>query len=149
MGPDPVRVVLDTNVLLASIGSRSALRWLFDALLDGRFTLLVSTPILLEYEEVIARMTAPAVSDGVLRALMVLPTVEHIVPRFRWRLPPGDADDEKFVDAALAAAADAIVTHDAHFGVFESLDFPTVRVLSAEAFRAALMRDRGFPVPAE
>ena len=133
-----MRVVLDTNVLLASLGSRSALRWLFDALLDGRFTLVVSTPILLEYEEVIARQTTPEVADGVLRALLALPTAEHVAPRFHWRLPPGDPDDEKFVDALLAAGADAVVTHDAHFDALADLDFPPVRVLTAEAFRQVL-----------
>ena len=133
-----MRVVLDTNILLASIGSRSALRWVFDGLIDGRFVLVVSTAILLEYEEVIARRTTPEVGDGVLRALLSLPSVEHVVPRFRWRLPPGDPDDEKFVDALLAAGADALVTHDAHFDGLVGLGFPPVRILSAEAFRAAL-----------
>ena len=133
-----MRVVLDTNVLLASIGSRSALRWLFDALLDGRFVLVVSTAILLEYEEVIARRTTPEVSDGVLRALLSLPSVEHVTPRFRWHLPTGDPDDEKFVDALLAAGAEVLVTHDAHFDELAGLRFPPVQIASAEAFRLSL-----------
>lgn len=116
-----MRVVLDTSVLLASIGMRSPLRWLFDALLDGRFAVVVSTPILLEYEEILARPTTPDIAGDVLRALLALFTAETVEPRFRWRLPPGDPDDEKFVDAALAG-----------------LDFPAVRVLTPRAFRKAL-----------
>ncbi len=138
-----MRVVLDTNVLLASIGTRSPLRWLFDALLDGRFTLVVSTPVLLEYEEVLARQTTAYIAGNVLRALLALPTAETVEPRFRWRLPPGDPDDEKFVDAALAAGADAVVTNDGHFDALADLDFPAVRVLTPEAFRRALEASSG------
>ena len=36
------------------------------------------------------------------------------------------------------ANADALVTHDAHFDVLSQVAFPHVRVLSAEALRAAL-----------
>ncbi len=44
-----MRVVLDTNVLLVSIGRQSPFRPIFDALLQQRLTLVVSTRILLEY----------------------------------------------------------------------------------------------------
>ena len=41
----PPRIVLDTNVLIASIGTTSPYRWLFEALLEERFVLCVTTPI--------------------------------------------------------------------------------------------------------
>lgn len=49
-----MRVVLDTNVLLVSIGRRSPFRPIFDALLQQRLMLVVSTGILLGYEEILA-----------------------------------------------------------------------------------------------
>ncbi len=70
--------------------------------------------------------------------LLLLPNVERIEPRFRWNLIAADVDDNKFVDTALMANADALVTHDAHFDVLSQVDFPHVRVISAEALRAAL-----------
>ena len=135
---EPPRIVLDTNILLSSIGTASPYRWLFDALLGGRVALCVSTPILLEYEQVLARKTTPEIAQNVLRLLLLLPNVERIEPRFRWNLIAADADDNKFVDTALMANADALVTHDAHFDVLSQIAFPHVRVLSAEALRAAL-----------
>ena len=135
---EPPRIVLDTNILLSSIGTTSPYRWLFDALLDGRVTLCVSTPILLEYEEVLARKTTPEIAQNVLRLFLLLPNVERIEPRFRWNLITADTDDNKFVDTALMANADALVTHDTHFDVLSQVDFPHVRVLSAEALRATL-----------
>ena len=133
-----MRIVLDTNVLLACIGMASPLRWLFDAVLDGRLHLVVSTPILLEYEEVIARQAAPMVAAGVVRAVLALPDTTLVEPRFFWRLPPGDADDEKFVDAYLSAGAEALITHDAHFAALKAIDFPRVSVLPANSLREKL-----------
>ena len=135
-------VVLDTNVLLPSIRQRSRLRWLFDALLDGAFTLVASTPILLEYEEVIGERTTPEVAGNVLHALLALPNVERVEPRFHWRLVAADPDDDKFVDAYLAAGADVLITHDAHLDVLANLDFPPVTVLSADGFKESLQRLR-------
>ena len=138
-----MRVVLDTNVLLPSIRRGSRFRGLFDALLDGRYALVASTPILLEYEEVVGGRTTPEVAQNVLGALVALPNVERVEPRFHWRLIPADPDDDKFVDAYLAAGADALVTHDAHFDVLAGLDFPPVAVLSAEAFLRRLNEGEG------
>ena len=46
-----MRVVLDTNVLLVSIGRHSPFRPIFDALLRERLTLVVSIGIYLEYRK--------------------------------------------------------------------------------------------------
>ena len=94
-------------------------------------------PILLEYEEVIGKRTRPEIAQSVLGALLALPRVE---PRFHWRLIAADPDDDKFVDACLAAGADALVTHDTHFDVLADLDFPLVTLLSAAAFQRALQQ---------
>ena len=64
--------------------------------------------------------------------------VERVEPRFHWRLVAADPDDDKFVDAYLAA--DVLVTHDAHFDVLADLDFPPVTVLSADGFKEALQQ---------
>lgn len=130
-----MRIVLDTNLLLASIARTSPYRWLFDAVLDGRVDLCVSTEILLEYEEVIGERSSPAVSANVLRAIDLLPGSVRVEPAYRWRLIGADPDDNKFVDAAVAANASAVVTQDAHFGVLARVPFPRVAVLSADQLK--------------
>ncbi len=82
----------------------------------------------------VGQRTTPEVAQNVLSALLALPNVERVDPRFHWRLILADPDDDKFVDAYIAAGADALVTHDAHFDVLSNIDFPPVTVLSAEAF---------------
>lgn len=135
-----MRVVVDTNVLLPSIRRTSRYRWLFDAILAGELTLVVSTAILLEYEEVIGRRTTPDIARNVLSALDLLPNVLRVDPRFNWRLIEADPDDNPFVDAYVSGAASALVTHDAHFNVLRQSDFPPVTVFSADAFRSRYLR---------
>ena len=128
-----MRVVLDTNVLLVSIGRRSPFRPIFDALLQQRLTLVVSTGILLEYEEILAQRNGPAVAHNVLEALGNLRNVSRHEVRYNWRLPFIDPDDQKFVDAYVAGRADYLVSNDRHFDGLTTAGFPNVRILKAEA----------------
>ena len=133
-----MRIVLDTNLLLASIARTSPYRRLFDAVLDGGLALCVSTEILLEYEEVIGRRSSPAVAANVLRAVELLPETVRVQPAYRWGLIVADPDDDKFVDAAVSANASAVVTHDAHFDVLAHVPFPRVTVLRADDLKTLL-----------
>jgi putative PIN family toxin of toxin-antitoxin system len=137
---DRPRIVLDTNILLASIGTESPYRWVFEAILDGQLILCVSTPILREYEAVIGRKTTVDIAENVLRALTLLPNVERVRVSYRWHLIERDPDDNVFVDTAVAAGAHAIVTHDAHFDVLSTLDFPTIEVWNADTLQKTMSR---------
>lgn len=45
-----------------------------------------------------------------------------------------DPDDNKFVDCAISAGADYIVSEDAHFRILETIPFPTVYVIRLDDF---------------
>ncbi len=45
------------------------------------------------------------------------------------------ADDNKFVDCAIAANAHFIVTEDKHFKILSEIPFPKVNVISAKDFK--------------
>lgn len=127
-----MNIVIDTNVLLSSIGRAAPYRWLWDAVMEGRCSMLVCTAILLEYEEIIGRQTNEVVSENILQAITKLPNTRRVIVFFRWNCIAVDPDDNKFVDCALAGNAECIVTNDAHFSVLAETDFPKLRVLSPE-----------------
>lgn len=129
-----MKVVLDTNVLLVSIGRQSPFRPIYDALLRQRLVLVVSTSILLEYEEILAQRNGPVVAQNVLDALENLRNVSRHEVRYNWRLPFLDPDDQKFVDAYVAGQADYLVSNDRHFSELAAAGFPQVRVVSAVEF---------------
>jgi putative PIN family toxin of toxin-antitoxin system len=133
-----LKVVLDTNVLLVSISPRSRYRWIFDALLDKQFTLCVTTEILMEYSEIIARHMGGTYYHDTLMTLENLANLERITPRFRFNLLH-DPDDNKFVDCAIAANAICIVSHDRDFLPLQNIEFPKLAVVNTDVFREMLL----------
>lgn len=134
MSTSSFAVVLDTNVLLVALPTRSQYRPIFDHLLAGQFALVVSNEILTEYEEQIAIRYDQATVKHLLALLGALPNILLIDPYFRWQLIASDHDDDKFVDAAIAANAAYIVTNDRHFDVLGAVAFPKVNTCTAQQF---------------
>jgi putative PIN family toxin of toxin-antitoxin system len=129
-----LRAVIDTNILIATLGKRSPFRWLYDGILNESFILLLTNSILHEYHEIMQFKMSNDVADSVCNLLCVLPTVEFITPYFAWNLVERDADDNKFVDCAVAGGAHALVTLDNHFTPLKALDFPPIPVMNIEEF---------------
>ena len=62
-----MKVVLDTNVLLASLGKSSPYRKIFDSFLNYDFTILLSNDVLMEYLEVIQQKTNLSVAENIVK----------------------------------------------------------------------------------
>lgn len=129
-----MKVVLDTNVLLAALPLTSSSHPIFLALVQGTYDLCLTSDILNEYEEVFQRRANPEIAALALDVLDILPNLLHINKYYFWRLITVDPDDNKFVDCAVAANADFIVTDDKHFNVLKKIEFPKVKVISKGKF---------------
>lgn len=129
-----MKVVIDTNVLWVSVSRRSASHWLFQAVLEGSLTLCVTTDILDEYAEIMSSKLGIEASEAVLSLFDNLPNIQLITRYYRWFAIKADADDDKFVDCAVAANAICIITEDKHFKVLKQLDFPKVKAMSINEF---------------
>jgi uncharacterized protein len=129
-----VRVVLDTNVLLIALPVASPYRPIFDALRAGQFELVVSTEILLEYHEKLAEKTSPSVADNVVKLLLSLNNVVRQPIHFSWGLMHNDPDDNKYVDCALLAGSDHLVSEDRHFLILRDIQFPSISVIRVDEF---------------
>lgn len=57
-----------------------------------------------------------------------------------WNLITVDPDDNKFIDAYVAADADYLVTNDAHFNEVKKVNFPLVNIVSADEFLEILKK---------
>ena len=134
-----MKIVLDTNCLLPAIFSNSPYYWVWDLFCDGRFTLCCTTEILNEYEEMLSVFYSPEISESVMQTIMNAANIEQIIPYFKWNLIFADPEDNKFVDCALNAGVDYIVTNDRHFNVLKSIGFPPIKVVNIEAFKRILM----------
>jgi putative PIN family toxin of toxin-antitoxin system len=111
-----MRVVLDTNVLIAGLLSRNGASHLIlrGVALDV-VDFAISVPLFLEYEDVLKRAAflrrtglSPIDVDAILD---VIAANGHQAPLdFMWRPQLRDAGDEMVLEAATNGGADAIVT---------------------------------------
>jgi len=76
--------------------------------------------------------------NDVINDLLFAPNAIKTSIYFKWNLITADHDDNKFVDCALNAGADFIVTNDRHFNVLKSLPFPPIKVIDIETFKSVL-----------
>ena len=128
------RIVLDTNCLLQALPSRSPYHKIWTEILAGHVSLCVNTEILSEYEEIIAQKTNADIAHNVVEAIARLHTPEFLNVYYHFRLIEADADDNKFVDCAVAANAEYIVTNDAHFDILKQIDWPKLTVIAIKEF---------------
>lgn len=138
-----VRVVLDTDVVVAGfLSPDGASRQLLLGALDLRFSLLLSTPLLTEYESVLLRprhlARAQAREAQVMEILDALAGIcVPVVFDYRWRPTGAHRDDELVVETAINGQADTIVTFNLkdmvkageQFGVVAQRPGPLVRSL--------------------
>jgi uncharacterized protein len=136
------KIVLDTNVLLRSLSDRSVHAPILDALVANRYELYLTNDIELEYQEVLQRHMGSSTAEDFLELLALLRNVHYIQRYFQFGLIVADPDDDKFVDCAIAANADFLVTDDKHFKVLAQIPFPKVEVLSAEQFLALIISEQ-------
>ena len=136
--------MLDSDVVVAAIRSRSGASWqLVDRALNREFTLLLSVPLVLEYEAVLMReehrrvhdLSAAEVGD-VIDAMVKVADPVHI--SFLWRPLLPDANDDMVLETAVNGGADLLVTfNQKHFAAATGFRHQTLRP------REALRRLRG------
>ena len=136
-----MRVVIDTNSLLVSIGRKSKYRPIFDAIINGKIKLLISNEVLTEYGEILAERTTEAISSNICEYLIQSRSVEKIEVYFRWHLIEKDVDDDKFVDCAVSGNAEYIVTDDKHFNVLKKVKFPIIKIIRTQDFLNLLQKN--------
>ena len=130
-----MRIVLDTNCLLPAVFPYSIYRWIWEAFRHGDFTLCYTNEIIAEYEELLSSLYPTDITENAMLLLLTSLNVEKINPYYKWNLITTDPDDNKFVDCAINAGADCIVTNDKHFNILKTIDFPKINIIDIDTFK--------------
>lgn len=129
-----VSCVLDTDVIVAALRSnRGASRQLLLAALNQQFELLLSVPLMLEYEAILTRpqhLAACGLSSAEVGSVLddLAAVARPVRLAFRWRPRLSDPDDDMVLETAINGNATAIVT-------FNQRDFAA----GMKGFRCALI----------
>ncbi|MGI4874753.1 MAG: putative toxin-antitoxin system toxin component, PIN family [Janthinobacterium lividum] len=130
------RAVVDTNCLLSSLNRNSPFHRLYTLFASEAFEWVLSNEILTEYEEILTSHYSAATAQRVTEILVNAPNTSFQEAYYKWQLIAADPDDNKFVDVAIAASVDYLVTNDRHFHPLRQLEFPRVPLLSLQEFLA-------------
>lgn len=95
MNTTAVKVVIDTNILIAIISKKSPYRWIFDCIIKGKIILSISTEILLEYQEILALKNGVEVAENVVNLIAIHPLTEKVDIFYNFNLIDRDPDDNK------------------------------------------------------
>lgn len=131
------RVVLDTNVFIASAyNAGSASARIIDATGRGELQLILSPDVRREYERIIPR--AVRTQGRIDRLRSIIAAGLQVSPPAN---PPvtEDRDDDKFLAAALAGSAEAVITNDPHLLAADG--YLGIRVLRPSAFEQLSQND--------
>lgn len=134
-----MKIVLDSNVLISSIGKKSKLRPIWESFIAGTYQLVVSEDIIKEYEEILQEHAAPGNAELIMEIFIESPDVIFQKVYYNWSVISADPDDNKFFDIAVAANVNYLVTNDRHFLVAKFFSFPKVAIITAEDFVAILL----------
>lgn len=134
-------IVLDTNCLLQSLSRRSSYYDVWESFILGKYTLCVTNEILEEYEEIISSHMSPVAAKLAVEMILRARNVLRVDAQYRFQLITTDRDDNKFVDCAIVANADYIVSDDKHFKILKSIPFPHVEVVKLKDFQEELKKD--------
>ena len=132
-------VVLETNCLVQVLPTRSQYHGIWTDFLAGKYRLCVSNEILSEYEEILGQHASPEVAHNVVEAIARHPQTLYRESYYHFHLLSDiDKDDDKFVDCAITAGADYIVTEVIHFNRLKQIHFPHINVLTLDEFNDTL-----------
>lgn len=142
-----MKLVLDTNVLVAGLRSKKgASHRILTLLPKGKLKLLLSVPLLIEYEAVLKRphhREASGLSDRDVDAIldMIAAGAKEIRLHYLWRPMLRDPSDDMVAEVAVAGNADALVTLNARdFGPLTE-NFG-IAVLNPGALMALLKKEK-------
>jgi uncharacterized protein len=120
-------VVVDTNVMLSAFARQSPIARLFRALANGEIRMAVTAAIILEYEEIAGERGGVPFAANVMHWLSLVSaawnSVDVVQPSFQFQVISSDPDDNKFVDCAIVANADFVITNDTDYAVLANAGY--------------------------
>ncbi len=135
-----MNIVIDTNVIFSALRSRRGASYKLVSLLPiGLFSVSISVPLIIEYEDVLKRgKLPPTISDrdigDFIDFLCRVGNRQDIF--FLWRPFLPDPSDDLILEVAVAGGCDAIITYNKRH--FKNVEKFGLRILDPREFLAEI-----------
>lgn len=135
-----MKVVIDTQILLRSIPKNAPEKIIYHAFGKKEFTWVFSNEIVSEYAELVSKWYGIETMSFMLSILLESENHQRFEPSYKWQLVEEDPDDNKFIDCAIGANADYLVTDDNHIRriIKRKNPFPPIKIISFAEFMLIL-----------
>jgi putative PIN family toxin of toxin-antitoxin system len=125
-----MKIVIDTNVLVAALRSRRGASFkLVSALPSDKFAIAISVPLVFEYEDALKRLESSAITEQDIGDFIdfLCEIGHHQEIFFLWRPFLPDPSDDHVLEVAVAAGCDTIVTYNKRD--FRGIEYFGIRIL--------------------
>jgi len=131
-----MKIVIETNVIFAAFKSRSGASYKLVSLIPSKtFSIAISGPLIIEYEDVLRRGKLPAsitVKDITDFIDFFCYVGDHQEIFFLWRPFLPDSSDDLVLEVAVASGCEAIITYNKRH--FKNVEKFGLRILDPKEF---------------
>ena len=125
------KVVLDTNVVISSFFGGHA-QAIINLWLEGKFQLCLSAAIMAEYRAILAEHVSPDYLGFIIETLEMASNVSQLAELPQLSVIAEDPSDNRFLECALAAKADYLVSGDHH--LLQLVEFKGTKIVPPAEF---------------
>lgn len=127
------KIVLDTNVFISALGWKGASHKIFNKCVSGNLNLFLSTGIFDEIKRVLKYPKFKFSKSEINEFLDLILEVGSLVEtEIEINIIEADPSDNKFLECAITADADYLVSRDPH--VLKIKEFRGIKIMSPENF---------------
>jgi putative PIN family toxin of toxin-antitoxin system len=127
------KVVFDTNVLISAILFGGYPRKCLELVIEGKIVLYITEEIIREFEGVLKREKFGIPDETLHYIVTSLDSIVNFVsPEMKLKIVEKDPADNKFLECAVTADADFIISGDTH--LLELSEFRKIKILNPSDF---------------
>ncbi len=137
MSPNPHRITVDTNVLVAATISEGPAYQILRMARNRDVVLVLSLEILKEFKEVISRPRFGFSDEQIMSALkQIISISEIVVPTVKINAVKEDPDDNIILETAVSGSVDYLVSRDRH--LLDIAVYQKIRIVGPSEFLGLL-----------
>lgn len=137
MAENPVRVVLDTNIIVSAIIFKGKPLQVLDLILRERLKAITSPILLAELKEILTKKFKLPKYEFELAIKNIEEIFEIIQPKISLNILKADPDDDRVLEAASEGHCDYIVTGDRE--ILSLGTFKNIQIVTADEFLKILL----------